>query len=429
MKLLYALLLIGTTLQLKAQQDSVYTKRYLERSTRFAWLTYGGDLNYLTGGSTQQLMEGSQQPTPFGGTLLPRLTIGGIHFWGHADFYVSFPLSFLSYQNVPGGLQDLEVYQGVETGARLYPLKLRPQRLSPFLGISFRRIRYSQEPVEHNYANGTPSFGRIIHPIQFGMTYTTDKWHISASGYFNHQNRFRYFISPSQTAPVHLDPVSFNLSLLRYVDSDRHMRSDRAVRQVNRVYQNLKNANLLSAWFVGVGPSATLQVSKSPYLKEQFPFFYDDFAASVLPDITFGRFFHRPDLNLNLSYRTYGNTYEGFDALIKTRRHSVGLESTKFLFNWLGFVPFVGPALTHEHLRVTVNGTEHQTNKWAVGIVFGWDIRVTKTGNSLLRTNLRYFPDLHMQVAGEKMMFDQLEFNFIQWVQFLGRKKALKNKK
>lgn len=106
----------------------------------------------------------------------------------------------------------------------------------------------------------------------------------------------------------------------------------------------------------------------------------------------------------------------------------MGIESYKFLFNWLGFVPFLGGALTYESLSANVNGTTYQERKMAYGIVFGWDIRVTKTGTSLLRTNLRYFPDLHLAIDGEKMMFDHLEFNFIQWVQFLGRKKAYRNR-
>lgn len=414
------------SLSLSGQTDSIYTRDYLEKSTRFAWLTYGGDVNYLTGGTTQQLLNDTRQATDFGSTLLPRLTIGGIHFWGYTDFYVSFPLSFLARQAIPQGFDDLEVYQGVETGMRVYPLKLQPQRISPFLGISFRRIRFAQEATESNSANGVPSYGRIIYPVQFGLTYTTKRWHLSASGYYNYQNEFDYFASPTEQVPVQLDPVSFNLSFLRYVDSDRSMRTQRAVSKVNEDYAVLQDQNLLSAWFFGIGPSATLQMTPSPYLEANFPFFYDEYSAAILPDLTLGRYFHRPDLNVNLSYRTYGDRYTGFDNEIGIRRHSVGVESVKFLFNYLGFVPFAGPIVSYENLRTTVNGTDYRDNQLALGITFGWDIRVTKTGTGLLRTNLRYFPNLHMEIAGEKMMFDHLEFNFIQWVQFLGRKKALR---
>ncbi|MEL6135008.1 MAG: hypothetical protein AAFR59_16740, partial [Bacteroidota bacterium] len=407
------------------QSDTTYTQRYLDKSTRFAWLTYGGDLNYLTGGTTQQLINGTKQTTSFGSTLAPRLTVGGIHFWGHVDFYVTFPLTFLTIQDIPQGISALDVYQGVETGLRVYPLKLQPKRVSPFVGMSFRRIRFAQEAEDSASDNGVPNYGRFIYPIQFGLTYTTRKWHISASGYYNYQNEFDYFISPTEQASINLNPLSLNVSLLRYIDTDRKMRTPRAVEQINLAHTVLENKKLLSAWFVGIGPSSALQMTRSPYLRENFPFFYDNYASAIMPDFSVGRYFHKIDANANLTYRTYGERYEGFDSEITTRRHSVGVESVKFLFNYLGFVPFVGPVLSYENLRASVNGTNYREDKLALGITFGWDIRVTKTGTSLLRTNLRYYPGLHMNIEGERMMFNHLEFNFIQWVYFFGRQKAL----
>lgn len=414
------------SISLYGQSDSVYTQSYLDKSTRFAWLTYGGDVNYLSGGTTQQLINGVKEETNFGSTLMPRLTIGGVHFWGHTDFYVTFPLSFLTLQDKPSGLNQLEVYQGVETGIRLFPLKLQPKRLSPFIGISFRRFRFSQESGEMNASSIVPSYGRFIHPIQFGLNYTSDKWHFAASSYYNYQNEFEYFISPTETAHVRLNPLSFNFSLLRYIDTDRHYRKPGAAAKLNAYYQKLKQENLLSAWFFGIGPSAALQMNKSNYLKENHPFLYNDYSAAIQPDITFGRYFNSIDANANFAFRTYGDQFEGFATSIRTRRHSVGAEFVKFLFNYLGFVPFVGPILSYENLNSSVNGIDYTENKLALGITFGWDIRVTKTGTGLLRTNLRYYPNLHMNIEGEKMMFDHLEFNFIQWVQFIGRKKALR---
>lgn len=428
MKFFYFLVYLFSASCLFGQSDSLYTLEYLSKSTRFAWMTYGGDFNYSSGGTSQILVSGTKQNLSFGSTILPRLTIGGIHFWGHADFYVTFPLSFLTLQSVPEGLENLDVYQGVETGARIYPIKLESGKVSPFIGISFRRIRYSQESEESTFRNGVPGHGRFIHPVQFGITYTSPKWHITASGYYNHQNEFSYYISPNELASVMLNPLSVNVSFLRYIDTDGGLRSERAVRQVNRNYQTLKNNNLLSAWFFGIGPSSALQMSKSPYLKENFAYFYDEYLASVFPDLSFGRYFHKLDFNVNFSYRTYGDQYQGFDSEIFTRRHSLGIESVKYLFNYLGFAPYVGPILSYEMLRTSVNGTNYQENKPALGITFGWDIRVTESSTGLLRTNLRYYPNLSMSIDGSKMMYNHLEFNFIQWVQFIGRKKALQRK-
>ena len=68
-------------------------------------------------------------------------------------------------------------------------------------------------------------------------------------------------------------------------------------------------------------------------------------------------------------------------------------------------------------------GTDWQTyneNKFAVGIIFGWDIRPTRAEWWILRTNLRYTP-VSMKVAGKKVNFDHLEFNVIQFTMFPGR--------
>ena len=107
-------------------------------------------------------------------------------------------------------------------------------------------------------------------------------------------------------------------------------------------------------------------------------------------------------------------------------RFSTALEGYKFQLDYHGFVPFIGPSIMLDHLVVNVNGTKITNVKPAIGIVFGWDIRVTQTGTSLLRTNLRYVPGHHVKVKDDKIMFDHLEFNFIQYVKFFGRAKIYK---
>ncbi len=407
-----------------SQTDSIYSREYLDRSTRFAWLTLGGDLLTFTGGQTEYLQNDIRRSTDFGPTLIPRLTIGGIHFWGHADFYVTFPLSFLTYQSVPEAFSEFSYRQTVETGARVYPLKLKPGRISPFTGISFRRLSFSQEVEGADFPNGAPTYGKFIAPLQFGLTFATENTLLTASAYYQFQDRINYHIAPDQTGDVRLDPVSFQLSFLKYWDTDRSARQAEGVRQLNLKHQVLERENRLSTWYYGLGPSAGLQLSRSGLLRRDFPYLYDDYWVGLAPDLTFGRYFYRPDLNVGLSYRTFGGELTGFDAEVGLRRHSVMLESAKYLFNWLGFAPFAGLTASVENLRVTVNGELHQETKPALGFILGWDIRVTHTGSSLLRTNLRWTPDLHLRVDGERMMFDQLELNFIQWVHFIGRNRA-----
>lgn len=407
-----------------AQTDTVYTMKYIDRSTKFAQMTLGGDVLMLGAGQTDYLINGVRGNTTYGNTFIPRVTIGGLHFWNHADFYVSFPLSFLAMANHPTEIRGAVNLEGIETGARVYPWKIKPNTIRPFLGVSFRLKEFSLGANSNDYANGYPVFQKMTAPIQVGVTYASQKYLLSCSAYYNDLQTAPVFISSTRVGVATLQPWSFNISLVRYWDSDRHARSKRSVRAMNMMDSVLRKGKRMSAWYWGIGPSAGLQMSKSDFLKECYPYLYHDHASGLMPDITFGRFFEKPDLNIGLSYRTFGSNLKGFDTHIRLRRHSLMLEAYKNLFNYLGFVPFAGLTGSIENLTTTVNGFAYSETRPAIGIIFGWDIRVTKTGTSLLRTNLRWIPDLHMAIDGKKMMFNQLEFNFIQWVQMIGRKKV-----
>ena len=420
-------LLIAFAISLRlvhAQTDTVYTMKYMARSTKFAQLTLGGDLLMLSSGQTDFLKNRVRGNTAYGNTTIPRISIGGLHFWGHADFYVSFPLSFLAIANRPTDVKNAVNLEGIETGARVYPWKIKPNSFRPFVGISFRLKEFSLGTSSSDYANGYSVFQKMTNPIQAGISYASKKHLISISTYYNNLQQADTYVSPNQVGGTTFQPWSFNISLTRYWDTDRNARNKRSVRAMNRMDSLLRKEKRMNAWYWGIGPSAGLQMSQSDFLKENYPYLYDDHASGIMPDITFGRFFEKPDLNVGLSYRTRGSTLRGFDTEVRLRRHSFMIEAFKNLFNYLGFVPFVGVTGSIENLNTNVNGFPYSETKPAVGIIFGWDIRVTKTGTSLLRTNLRWIPDLHMSIDGKKMMFNQLEFNFIQWVQLIGRKKV-----
>ncbi|MEL6538383.1 MAG: hypothetical protein AAFQ98_23380 [Bacteroidota bacterium] len=411
-----------------AQSEPEYSQEYLEKSTSFAWLTLGGDLLTLSGGTTQQLVNGTPESVPFGPTIQPRLTIGGFHFWGHADFYVTFPVAAIGLHDLPTAHPGIDYRQGVETGARVYPWKVKPNSLRPFVGISFRSLSFQQNLDPDIYDFEGPNYSKMIAPLQVGLSYTTQKWSFTGSAYFQFQNEIDYYLSPTETGTIGLDPFSFQVGVVRYMDIDRGARTAAGVKGMNDRFRLLEEEGKLSDWYVGIGPSAALQVSRSPFLKSQHPYLYDDYLSGFMADITVGRYFYKPDMNVGLSYRGYSSTTEGFDTEVGIGRRSVMLEAYKFLFNYLGFVPFAGPTVSAEFLRTSVNGNQFSETKPAVGLIFGWDIRVGQTERSLLRTNLRWVPNLHMDVEGEAVMFDHLEFNFIQWVYFPGRAKVFKNR-
>lgn len=423
MKRLLSLIWLFSSIAVYGQKDSVYTYNYLSKSTKFAWTTFGGDFLLLGNGNTRFTENGINQKIDFQQTLTPRLTIGGIHFWGHADFYVTFPLNFLSLQKKPSALEDLNYQQGIETGFKIYPLPLKVGRVSPYVGASFRMLNFTQQAKNTPFEYGV-NYQKMIYPLQAGVSYTSNRYIYSIGVSYQNIDEIKTFVNPSVNSVVQFNPVSFQVGITRYIDTDRNMRTRASVEQENLKHEILEKENKLSCWYWGVGPSAGLQMSESSFLRENFPHLNRDFIGGFMPDITFGRFFSKPDMNVGISYRTLGSTLRGFDDKITVRRHSFMVESYKNLFNWLGFVPFAGVTASIENLQVNVNGQQYSDTQPAVGFIFGWDIRVTKTGTNLLRTNLRWSPNLTLPIENEEMMFDHLEFNFIQWVQFIGRKKT-----
>jgi hypothetical protein len=418
------LLLLGcmTSIPMFAQSatDSVYTYKKLNRSLSFAQLTRGGDVLCMTGGS--RLHQGAEEA--FGPVFMPRFTIGGLHFWGHADFYVTFPLG-ITLQQKPGFSSKFKMLENVETGFKIYPAALRPGHVRPYVGMSFQPFQFGYQVKGSNFEKGYSRFERFISPVQVGLTYTTKKYLISAGLRYHWKQQFDYFETPEGTTGVQLNRFNVNIGIVNYIDIDKGAGTKRGVEQFNRMHDILVKNKKLSAWYWGIGPSTALQMSKSPFIAKNYPYLNDNMLNSfLLPDISVGRYFSGADFNVGLSMRTMWFKASAFDTRLRMHRSTAALEAYKFLFNYHGFVPFVGPMVSMEYLQLKTNGVKTaQVAKPAVGIVFGWDIRVTRTATSLLRTNLRYTPGLHLDVAGEQLRFNHLEFNFIQYVHIIGRGK------
>ena len=411
------------------QQDSIYTLDYLDKSTRFAWTTFGMDLLALNGGTSEYLDPmGNRQTTSWSGSAAPRLTIGGIHFYGHADFYVTFPLNFLSFgQSTPDAFRQMIHESGIETGIRLYPVPIKPGALRPYAGISFRSLSFGFEPQNSGFTKAFPLYERFVYPLQAGLTYATSRHLISVGVHYQTTRSIRYALSETEMGTVEFEPLSFQFGILKYIDTDRGARSRNGAAAFNARHALLRERKALSGVYVGIGPSSFLQTRTSPLVANQYPHLSGDNLNAFTVDLTAGYYFHRPDMNIGLAYRGIGSRMKAIDDEIEVRRRSLMLEAYKFLFNYRGFVPFLGVTGSMEFLKAELNGNSRTETKPALGIVFGWDIRVVNTETWLLRTNLRYVPGLEMELNGDQVALDHLEFNFIQFVYFPGRKKAYKS--
>lgn len=412
--------LIGRAQEVKI--DSVYTFEKIDKSTSFAALTLGGDI--LSLGQAQTNINGQTTNLPH--QFMPRFNVGGTHFWGHADFYVTFPLG-LSFGNSRAGIKDYRYTEGVETGAKIYPWAMKPGRITPYVGISFQPISFKYSLTEDKYPYGGSEYSKFITPIHLGVTYTSKKYMYNLGARWVNDVDFDYYQTPSTKVASSFSPLNFNISIFRFIDTDKSLASSKALDQLNKKHYVLEKEGGLSSWYWAFGPSTALQMSKSSFFQKKHPYFNHHMNNSFLvPELAVGKYFYKGDFNINAASRFMSFTKSAFDTKIKMNRISLAVEGYKFLFDYHGFVPFIGPSIMMDHISVNVNGQKYTASKPALGIVFGWDIRVTQTGTSLLRTNLRYAPGHHIKIDNEKLMFDHLEFNFIQYVKFFGRSKIYK---
>lgn len=110
---------------LVGQTDTVGVRRRL----RFAEMTLG--------------MDGLAPSVRVPSRLLPRLTLGGTHFWAWSEFYLAFPLSSAALGS--RGPTDAGFVTGIETGARVYAAPLTEGRLRPFAAMAFGRVSVREQ--------------------------------------------------------------------------------------------------------------------------------------------------------------------------------------------------------------------------------------------------------------------------------------------
>ena len=56
------------------------------------YIGFGSEFVSENGRFSHYNKDGIKQTSNISSVITPRILIGGTHFWGHADFYVSFPL-------------------------------------------------------------------------------------------------------------------------------------------------------------------------------------------------------------------------------------------------------------------------------------------------------------------------------------------------
>lgn len=379
---------------------------------RFAQLTLGMDTRtHLSYGTKTMVFDVNHQlgSKPLSSTSQARINIGGLHFWGHADFFIAIPV-YTSGRSSFGG--------DVETGGRYYPWKIKSSSIRPFIGLSWLPTRYKQGEGSRVVRNNFPA--------SVGLTYNHKHHLIEVVGGYTANNPLTYYATTSQTVEVQRPKYHFGIGYKFMIETTVSAEKDWKSGRTAFLTDTLSKLNRLNGFTLAIGPSSAIFLSPSSYNTEKHPYLDHHKFADIFPEFGIGYYRHKPDLQINLAFRNIRSRLHAFGRNQKLRRKALSLEVYKFIGDYHGFVPFIGPALSREWLEVNESNNSNTSSNTHQGLhpglTFGWDIRPNRLQAWYLRTNLRWFPRLNLDMPQQtKLSFHQLEFNFIQLVVFPGR--------
>jgi hypothetical protein len=397
---------------LKAQ---IYSEKGKNRYT-FAQTTLGYNMDYSPStGYSHRMVNGSAEKFYFSNSLTPMISITGLHFWGHAEFFTGFALPSIELNKH----QDYSFTRSAGTGFKLFPLRIMHNTFRPFIGTSVSAFNYKQGEATH--------FKRIEKPILFGLTYSFKHGLIELGANYYYENNYQYSVNKNETVHLHTPAFAFSIDYKYFFDTSIGSQKREETGENEKRFKKLKEMNRLSGFSIAVGPAYSFFVGNSSYLDTARPYLDDYQISNVFPDLGLGYYFYKYDFGINLSYRFLTSTLAAFDVDQSVNRKSVALEAYKFLGDYHGFVPFIGMAISQEFLRAkeVENGNilfDKKCSFLTPGIIAGWDIRPTQVDWWVVRTNIRYFPLLQIEVQPHLHIdFQQIEVNFLQFVLYPNR--------
>ena len=342
--------------------------------------------------------------------MTPAVNIGAPHFWGHADFYVSITTTDITFgENAIENNYRL----GAFTGLRLYPYPTEVGKVRPYVGYAFSPYRYKQvnasgEEFKHTAVKSMYNAGLAY---QLPSAYITLEYGRTANPSFD------TYLSRTQTGSDAFPASMFQLGINFAIETTSPSASP-----MNKKANEVFAASNADGLFVAAGPSSAFPIQSSSYVIDSRPYLDDMSMPIIFPDFAAGYHFTKSDFIVAAASRRTIQKRSAFNYTSRLQRQSLNIEGYKFLFDYHGFVPYLGAGIGRENLELTRtefgNDLEPVTEQiWSPNIVFGWDIRPSVKGDWwILRTNLRYYPTLQLDLAEGALSQQHLEFNFIQLV-------------
>ena len=408
-------------LGLFAQSDSTQKKRLdFGRS----YIEVGGSFSPSFTG--QQITANGISSFDHSASINPYINWGAFHFWGHAEFYVSFPVGQLLLK--PDENVGYSLSHSTVTGARYLPLAYENKKLRPYVGAAWSASLFKQtiKPDEDQ-----PLISKDFNLVpDAGLVYGSDNLSFRLGAKYHNNNEWEYALSKSQFATISTPKLNLQFGIIYTYEGSRKVELE-----TQEKWNNYERTSKIGAatskvgdFFVGAGPSNSFSLNKSEYNQSMLPYLNNKQVSNLYVDISAGYQFHKPGMFAAVSYRNPKYNNEAYGSTQQIEKTAIALEAVKYFKDYTGFVPYIGLNASYDKLTYTEsseNGDISITKESIEpGITFGWDIVPGKTDEALiLRTNLRWYPLSEFEVNGNTFNFNQLEYNLIQAVFYPGRRK------
>ena len=199
MRFIYILLLsfLGSSLSL-AQPYTEDTSRY-----RFAQTYVGFTSQYAP--SQGELLWDRGPSQSFASQYFPKVTLGGLHFWGRVDFTMSFALAPPA-SNQLGQDGSYRFQSGGDFGMRYYPIPVAYGKPRPYVGILLNLFSLEVENAQGN--DRIDSY--ILPSIAGGISFAFNSWQINAQSMWLLNPTHDFFIDSSTSTTWNFPALFWN---------------------------------------------------------------------------------------------------------------------------------------------------------------------------------------------------------------------------
>lgn len=394
-------------------------------SHRFAQSSFGMDLCSMFGGNSVYAVNDSiSQKFNINPSLSPRIHMGGLHFWGHIEFYFNINLIRFALKKDPVKVSSSV---GDVVGLKIFPKAVKFGKPAIYIGTGLTGIDYRQI----NNGQSTASYNKLVLPTSVGLFYYKRKWGVDVSCTYIFNSNVDLYYTKKAHSTIHTPPFILNVGVRKLFETTASAEKDRKSGKSDSVFKMLRRNKKLSSWFFGIAPSSAFYLREPSNNAATYDFMGKGL-NSIFPELGIGYYYDPLRVHSVITSRYVVLNKKAFDVHQRFERLAIGFESFWYFANYHGFVPYAGLNYSYEKLRFketdNLGKKDFTYEGFKPGIVIGWDIMVEKFQHITLRTNIRYFPNMGIDIGGSKKVWlDQIEFNFIEFVYYPGRKKKVES--